>query len=120
MLEVINDTALGEFSTAIYATIAGLLVGAVIKFFNSIADKGKSELETHLVLRKELREELDTVKEELQRLQVELDEWKQKYYNQVEITGELKLAIVKLSDDLLEHKRTHQELLTKYNLEVEE
>jgi hypothetical protein len=120
MLEAISNNSLGELSTAIYATIAGLLVGAVIKFFNIIADSGKSELETHLVLRRELREELDSVKEELQRLQVELDEWKQKYYNQVEITSELKLAIVKLSDDLLEHRREHQELLTKYNLEIEE
>jgi DNA-binding protein YbaB len=119
MLEAMSNNSLGELTTAIYAAIAGLLVGAIIKFFNSIADSGKSELDTHLALRKELREELDNVKEEIQRLQVELDEWKQKYYNQVEITGELKLAIVKLSDDLLEHKRAHQELLKTYNSEAE-
>lgn len=119
MLEAMSNNSLGELTTAIYAAIAGLLVGAIIKFFNTISESGKSELETHLVLRKELREELDTVKEEIQRLQVELDEWKQKYYNQVEITGELKLAIVKLSDDLLEHKRAHQELLKTYNSETE-
>jgi hypothetical protein len=120
MLEEISNNSLGELSAAIYATIAGLIVGGVIKFFNVVSEKGKVELENNLALRKELREELGVVKEELQRLQSELDEWKQKYYNQVEITSELKLAIIKLNDELLDHKRTHEELLTKYNSEGEE
>jgi hypothetical protein len=111
MLETMNFNSIVELTSAMYAAIAAIIGGTVVKFFNSISEGGKSVLETHLLLRKELREELDTVKEEIQRLQVELDEWKQKYYNQVEITGELKLAILKLSDDLLDHKRAHQELL---------
>jgi hypothetical protein len=111
MLETMNFNSIVELTSAIYAGLAAIIGGTVVKLLNSISDGGKSALETHLVLRRELREELDTVKEELQRLQVELDEWKQRYYNQVEITGELKLAILKLSDDLLDHKRAHQELL---------
>ena len=103
-----SNNSLGELTTAIYAAIAGLLVGAIIKFFNTLSDNSRSELDTHLVLRKELREELDTVKAEIQRLQGELDDWKQRYYSQVENTGELKLAIVKLNDELIEHKRAHQ------------
>jgi uncharacterized membrane-anchored protein YhcB (DUF1043 family) len=119
MIEIITENSIGELSTAIYAAIAGLIIGTFIKFFNKMANSEKDELETHLALRKELREELDTVKEEIQRLQTELDEWKQRYYNQVEITGELKLAIIKLNDELMDHKRAHQELLKTYNSEVE-
>jgi predicted RNase H-like nuclease (RuvC/YqgF family) len=119
MLETMNLNSIVELTSAIYAAIAAIIGGTVVKFLNSVSEGGKSALETHLLLRKELREELDTVKEEIQRLQIELDEWKQKYYNQVEITNELKLAIIKLNDELVDHKRAHQELINSYNAGIE-
>jgi chromosome segregation ATPase len=114
MIESVELTTFGDLTTAIYATVATLLLGGIVKFFNNMADSGKYELETHFALRKELREELDSVKEELQRLQIDLDEWKQKYYNQVELTSELKLSIIKLNDELMDHKQAHNELVNKY------
>lgn len=114
MLEFLAGNSLGQLTAAIYATIAGVLVGAIIKFFNVISETDRTELETHLVLRKELREELDTVKEEIRILKIELDEWKQKYYNQVELTTELRLAVFKLTSQVEESKRINQELLDKY------
>jgi uncharacterized membrane protein (DUF106 family) len=94
-----------QFNSALVATIAGFLVGAVIKLANKLFDGKKENLEEHLSLRKELREELDAVKEELYKLQQELNEWREKYYAQVELTNKLKLDILQLTDELTEYKR---------------
>lgn len=93
------------FNNAMYATIAGLFVGALIKWVNKFTDRKKDQLAEHVILRKELREELDSVKEELYKLQEELDEWKEKYYHQVELTNSLKLDILQLTEELNEYKR---------------
>lgn len=93
-----------EFNSAIYGTFGALLAGSVIQLANKILNRKKDQLDEHLLLRKELREELDAVKEEVHQLQVSLDEWKQKYYLQVEITNELKMEVQKLTDELTEYK----------------
>jgi chromosome segregation ATPase len=93
-----------ELSTAINATIAGLVVGSVVKFIAKVLDQKQTELTTHVTLRKELREELDTVKLELRQIQLELDDWKQKYFDQVQSTNELKLAVINLNEELSEYK----------------
>lgn len=93
-----------ELFTALYATIAGLVVGSIIKLITKILDRKQTELTTHVTLRKELREELDTVKLELHQIQVELDEWKHKYFDQVQATNELKLAVINLNEELAEYK----------------
>jgi uncharacterized membrane-anchored protein YhcB (DUF1043 family) len=94
-----------EFNSAILATVAGLFVGAIFKFINKPSDKRKQDFTEHLELRKELREELDAVKEELHQLQKELDEWKEKYYHQLELTNQLRLSMLQLTDELDEYKR---------------
>lgn len=99
------DEFLGHLNPAISATLAGLFVGSLAKFFSKMADRRKDKLEEHIALRKELREELDSVKHELHQLQIELDEWRQKYYTQVELTNELKMDILRLTDELNEYKR---------------
>jgi vacuolar-type H+-ATPase subunit I/STV1 len=97
-----------EIQTSIYAAIAGFVFGGIIKLLNRYLDREKTELELHTTLRKELREELDAVKEELHSLQKELDEWKEKYYHQVELTNELKLAVSALNDELLVYTGAHR------------
>lgn len=94
---------LSELHPAIYATIAGLVIGTVVKLINKLIDNRKNRLDEHLALRKELREELDSVKKELYALQDEIDEWKQKYYAQLQLTAELRLAVIKLTDELKEY-----------------
>ena len=94
-----------EFETAIYASAAGFVVGAVMKLVTKFLERDRNELDMHVTLRKELREELDTVKTDLYRFQNELDEWKQKYYDQVQLTNQLKLDIISLTDELNEYKR---------------
>lgn len=96
---------LTAFSNAVYATVAGLFVGAIIKLINKTTNGRKDRLEEHVILRKELREELDSVKEDLYKLQEELDQWKEKYYHQVELTNALRLDILQLNDELNEYKR---------------
>lgn len=95
-----------ELLTAFYATVAGLVVGTVAKLLTKIFDRKQTELTTHVALRKELREELDSVKLELHQIQLELDEWKQKYFDQVQATNELKLAVINLNEELNEYKVT--------------
>jgi hypothetical protein len=102
---MILESNVGEFTSAVYGTVGALVAGAGIQFFNKLADRKKDQLDEHVVLRKELREELDSVKQELHLLQASLDEWKEKYYTQVEITSELKIEVAKLTDELTEYKR---------------
>jgi len=99
------ETGISEFNSMLYATFGGLIVGGLIKSINHMFDRKKNQLEEHVILRKELREELDRVKEELSGIQHELDEWKEKYYQQVELTNELKVDILKLTEELSEYKR---------------
>lgn len=94
-----------EFQTAILAAVAGLLVGGIVKLADKFFSRDKDELEMHVTLRKELREELDVVKEELNQLKQELDEWKEKYFHQVELTNALKVDILTLNEELNEYKR---------------
>jgi regulator of replication initiation timing len=75
-----------------------------MKFATKWTDRRKDNLTEHLELRKELREELDTVKEELHQLQKELDEWREKYYHQVEVTTLLQAELAALRNELSEYK----------------
>ena len=38
-------------------------------------------------------------------IQLELDDWKHKYFDQVQLTNELKLEVLTLSEDLAEYKK---------------
>ena len=76
----------GEFNSAIIAALGALVFGALMKFVSKLTDRRKDTLNEHLELRRELREELDAVKAEINTLQKELDEWREKYYHQVEVT----------------------------------
>lgn len=99
------DNTLTQFNSAIVAAFSGLVVGAAIRLGNKFFDKKKEQLEEHVTLRKELREELDAVKEELTLLRQQVDEWREKYYHQVELTNQLKMDVIRLTDELDEYKR---------------
>ena len=86
----------GEFNSAVIAALGALVFGAVMKIISKITDKRKDALTEHLELRKELREELDAVKAEINTLQKELDEWREKYYHQVELTTLLQAELAAL------------------------
>jgi len=94
-----------EISSTQIAAISGLTIGVGLRIIEKVLNKGKENLEEHITLRKELREELDAVKEELYRLRSEVDEWRQKYYDQVGITNHLSMQIEKLTNELDTYKR---------------
>jgi uncharacterized coiled-coil DUF342 family protein len=93
----------GEFNSAIIAALGALVFGAIMKIVSSFADKRKDALTEHLELRRELREELDTVKEEISTLQKELDEWREKYYHQLEVTTLLQAELAALRLELSDY-----------------
>ena len=86
----------GEFNSAIIAALGALVFGALMKFVSKLTDRRKDTLNEHLELRRELREELDAVKAEISTLQKELDEWREKYYHQVEVTTLLQAELAAL------------------------
>ena len=86
----------GEFNSAIIAALGALVFGALMKFVSKLTDRRKDTLNEHLELRRELREELDAVKAEINTLQKELDEWREKYYHQVEVTTLLQAELAAL------------------------
>ena len=96
-------SAFGEFNSAVVAGIGALFVGVLMKFVSKFTDKRKDALNEHLELRRELREELDAVKAEINTLQKELDEWREKYYHQVEVTTLLQAEIAALRLELSEY-----------------
>jgi uncharacterized membrane protein (DUF106 family) len=104
---VVTNGILSELPPTLYAIVAGLIIGTVVKIINKVLDRNKNRLDEHLSLRKELREELDAVKKELYALQDEVDQWKEKYYAQLQLTAELRLAITQLTDELEEYKTSN-------------
>lgn len=95
---------LGEMNSAVTATVAGLVVGVVMKFATKWTDRRKDNLTEHLELRKELREELDTVKAELHQLQKELNEWRERFYHQVEMNTVLQAEIAALRIEITDYR----------------
>ncbi len=98
-----GPTVLGEFNSAIIAALGALVVGVLMKFVSKLTDKRKDTLNEHLELRRELREELDAVKEEISILQKELDEWREKYYHQLEVTTLLQAELAALRLELSDY-----------------
>lgn len=89
----------GTATAGVIALAGGVLIKVVEKLWVS-----KSVVDEHSTLRKELREELDIVKDEISQLQKEIDEWREKYYHQVETTNELLFEVSVLKAKLREYE----------------
>jgi uncharacterized coiled-coil DUF342 family protein len=109
MLDILDmDTPLGTKATLL-GTLT-ILAGVLIKYIESKISN-RSTLDDHAILRKELRDELDSVRTELRDLRNEVDEWRDKYYSQVETTNELLFEVAGLKARLYEyesHTDTHR------------
>lgn len=90
-----------ETTTVGILTVVG---GFLLKFTEKFLDNKNNLIDEHSSLRKELREELDKVKEELIRIQEEVDEWRERYYHQVETTNELLFEVNVLKSRLSKYE----------------
>lgn len=85
------------------AGLAAIIGGVVLKLIEKLW-LSKTVVDEHAVLRKELREELDAVKDEIASLRDEVDEWREKYYSQVETTNELLFEVSVLKTRLRKYE----------------
>jgi hypothetical protein len=93
------------------AGVAAIVGGVFLKLIEKLW-LSKTVVDEHAILRKELRAELDAVKEELAGLREEVDEWREKYYNQVETTNELLFEVSVLKTRLRKYEVDSGEPLT--------
>lgn len=96
-LELVMDSEVAR--TSVVAILGGIGFKVVERFLNS-----KQFVEEHTTFRKELREELNSVREEVTSLREEVDEWRNKYYHQLEISTELREEIGTLRAEIHEYK----------------
>lgn len=101
-----------ELNAAIVTAVGGLVVAVLIRTVSKFSERRKDALAEHLSLRHELREELDTVKKELYVLQQDVNEWREKYYHQIEINAALRLEVEALRHELDEYKNNTGETPT--------
>ena len=85
------------------AGAAAILGGMLLKIVEKL-QLSKSVVDEYSTLRKELRDELDTVKAELGKIREEVDEWREKYYSQVETTTELLYEVSALKTRLRKYE----------------
>lgn len=98
-------TLTNEIITPIIAGVLGIFGGAIIEFINKFMDKDKADEDMQASFRKELREELVSARDEVNELSDELDVWKEKYFEQVQLTNKFELDILMLERKLEEYKR---------------
>lgn len=65
---------------AVLALIGTIFGGAGLKIIESFLSKGKVKSDIATEIRNELRGEVQTLREELRRVEEDLDTWKAKYY----------------------------------------
>lgn len=68
-------------SESVIALVSAVFGGAGLKAMEVWLTRGKTKDDTAAALRKELREEVQGLRNELNNVEKELDEWKQKYYD---------------------------------------
>jgi predicted RNase H-like nuclease (RuvC/YqgF family) len=101
MMNLLSDLGISPDVAKISSTaiLGGIAFKVIERFLN-----GKSFVEEHTTLRAELREELDAVRQEVVRLRTEVDSWREKYYEQLNITSEMQAELTTLRHELTEYK----------------
>jgi septation ring formation regulator EzrA len=69
-----------EISPAVLALLGAILGGSGLKIVEHSLNRSKSRNESEASMRAELREEIKSLREELRKVQAELDSWRIKYY----------------------------------------
>jgi predicted nucleic acid-binding Zn-ribbon protein len=86
-----------EINQAWLALIGALLGGSGLKFVEYLLNRSKSKEDAATQMRAELRDEIRGLREELRKVEDELDKWRAKYY---ELMDEFMSAKVDLAEAL--------------------
>lgn len=93
----LSDSALSyPISAGLLAIVGGIVLKIVEKFLSEDSD----ELKTNIELRRELREEVNALREEYNRVSAELSEWKTKYFEQMEEISQLHARNIELESKI--------------------
>lgn len=95
--DLVVNTDIAKISVA--AILGGIGFKIVERFLNS-----KEFVSEHTSLRSELRAELTVVREEVASLRREVDTWRDRYYDQVEVNTTLQIELAQLRLELEEYK----------------
>lgn len=91
-----------EFNEAWLALIGALLGGSGLKFIEHWLSRTKIQDDSAAAFRKELRDEVIYLREELRKAEVQLDEWQAKYFALLEEFSRAKIdrdaALMKIQD----------------------
>jgi len=90
------NEALVTISVAVIAALGG---GTLTELIRRLFDKNTVDSDIGLKLRNELRGDVDKLRGRIESLEVDRDEWRQKYWGEVEKTGALERKI-----DILESR----------------
>lgn len=94
---------MNEYAIPVLALIGTLFGGAGLEVTRRWLNRSKDRDDTATELRKELREELASLKKELDEVEEELDEWKTKYFTLLEqfvnVKGQLEDALRHIQRD---------------------
>ena len=75
----------------IIALLAAIFGGVGLKIIESFLNKSKEKFDIGVQMRQELRDDVVFLREELERIEGSLDEWRKKYYNLLNAFNELSL-----------------------------
>lgn len=91
---------MSESNQAWLALAGALLGGSGLKFIEHLLNRGKTKDDSATVMRAELREDLKVTREELDRVENEVDEWRGKYYLVVEAYQNLRADLNQAMNEL--------------------
>lgn len=66
---------------ALIALIGTLFGGVVLKVVESLLNRGKTQSDVAAQIRTELRTDIQALRDEIRKVETELDMWKSKYYD---------------------------------------
>lgn len=88
-----------DYHNIIIALLGTLFGGAIVKLIDRIYSIKERKLSDSFDVRKELREEILQIKQELRQLQRELDKWKKIYYELLKNYNLLETHTILLTED---------------------
>lgn len=84
----------------LFALLGAIFGGAGLKIVEWVLKRGERRETTRAELREELRNDVQHLREVLQRVEKDLDNWKVRYYNLLQAYNELKYVLLRAGVDI--------------------